>query len=598
MRYLIAFLLMVSFPVHGQALWRNFFSTNQNPRVTVSAGSNTTVQASTVGVDQRIFTVNSVPPTNVAYASFATNASNATNFWGVLNTTNIPSLNYISNNVGWGTNTSFSGVVNASNEVLTLSGIGTTISPIFTISNGTAASLGAQQASPALMLGGQGWRSGNSTTMPVGMGMYVLPVQGSSANPAGRLTIMQSISNAAPTSTGIYFTDIGQIVAGSSITAGAGLVASSSGGLAFSGRGFLDTPSDGVWRMQNSANTGISAFIFGPNSDNWLRLKVEASTNNPTLSIRTGADGNYASLVASNVTATGTVLATNIVANGTGTNVFAESLFTNNVIISGAMQPTNGIIYQGKHSFTTNFTAIESIQLYNCNGTNIVITLPNCTNSTPWKIYRFAQTNSYASFTLTNANGLQTIHNGIDLSYSVRSAKQTAVYHDGAHWWLAVPDQPNFPNAQFSCSTNIPLTAANTAYPVTFNSTDFNNSLGIGLGLGTNGLHSKMWLTNAGVYEFGPSVVQTFNGNDTIRFWFRTFDTNVPASATPSRGQNGSIRVITVPFVISITQPTPVEIWAESDTTGETLQAEAASGNYPAAPCVICPLKMISHPWP
>lgn len=256
------------------------------------------------------------------------------------------------------------------------------------------------------------------------------------------------------------------------------------------------------------------------------------------------------------------------------------------------------VAYAGKQSFTTNFTATTSIQIYNCNGTNQVITLPNCTNTTPWKVYRFSSTNGYGKFTLTNANGAQTIRDGTSLSFVNVGIGSPAFYHDGAHWWVASKSKIVMPVAQFSTSTNVPLTAANTAYPVTFDSTDFNNSQGIALGLGTNGFHSKMWITNSGQYEFGPSVVQSFSGNNTIRFWFRKFGTNIPSSSTPSKGQNGSIRVITVPFVVNVTEPTPFEIWAESDNTGESLLGGAASGNYPAAPSVICPVKKISDTWP
>lgn len=100
MRTLLTLLLLLPLTVQGQAIWRNFFVTNQNPRVTVVAGSNATVQASTIGVDQRIFTVNAIPgaavntndlngwlSTNVAgFAGYATNAGFATNatyaLWG------------------------------------------------------------------------------------------------------------------------------------------------------------------------------------------------------------------------------------------------------------------------------------------------------------------------------------------------------------------------------------------------------------------------------------------------------------------------------------------------------------------------------------
>lgn len=65
--YILCLILGMIAPAHGQALWRNFFTTNQNPVVDVVAGSNATVQATTVGVNTRRFTVNSVPPTQLPY---------------------------------------------------------------------------------------------------------------------------------------------------------------------------------------------------------------------------------------------------------------------------------------------------------------------------------------------------------------------------------------------------------------------------------------------------------------------------------------------------------------------------------------------------
>lgn len=394
MRILLSILLLTAWSANAQPLWRNFFTTNQNPRLTVVAGSNSTVQASTVGVNQRVFTVNGMQS--------GTDATNG--LWTA---------------VGVATN--------------------------------------------------QAYQSGTNTA-------------------------------------GTYKTD--------------------------------------------STNINV--------------LKV-ASSN-----------------------IVGTVTDHNALTNGD----------TRVITFSDTITATNSTLLQGKHSFVTNFTAVPSIQVYNCNGTNQLITLPNCTSTAPWKIYRFVSTNGHGKFTLTNANGAQTIRDGTSLSFINVGIGSPAFYHDGAHWWVASKSKIVMPVAQFSTSTNVPLTLANTSYPVTFDSTDFNNSQGIALGLGTNGFHSKMWITNSGQYEFGPSVVQSYNGNDTIRFWFRKFGTNIANSSTPSKGQNGSIRVITVPFIVNVTEPTPFEIWAESDSTGESLLAQSASGNYPAGPSVICPVKKISDTWP
>ncbi len=102
---LILAALLIGLPVFGQSTWRNFFTTNQNPIVEVVAGSNATVQASTVGVNLRRFTVNSTASgggqTNISWTgvtnlqsaqvplSVITNAQYLTN-WSLLPTNYVP----------------------------------------------------------------------------------------------------------------------------------------------------------------------------------------------------------------------------------------------------------------------------------------------------------------------------------------------------------------------------------------------------------------------------------------------------------------------------------------------------------------------------
>lgn len=102
---------------------RNFFTTNVDPIVDVLAGSNATVQATTVGTDTRHFTVNARTDTNVVNiliggggtASFATNALNATNFWGFLSWTNIPTVSEATNAQNAVNATNFWGMLSGTN---------------------------------------------------------------------------------------------------------------------------------------------------------------------------------------------------------------------------------------------------------------------------------------------------------------------------------------------------------------------------------------------------------------------------------------------------------------------------------------------------
>jgi hypothetical protein len=86
-------------------------------------------------------------------------------------------------------------------------------------------------------------------------------------------------------------------------------------------------PVSGTFMLQANSSNGFGGLIFGGNSgnvphDSWLKLKVEAATNNPSFSIRTGADANYASLVASNLISSARVISTNGVDSfGANTNL-------------------------------------------------------------------------------------------------------------------------------------------------------------------------------------------------------------------------------------------------------------------------------------
>lgn len=285
-----------------------------------------------------------------------------------------------------------------------------------------------------------------------------------------------------------------------------------------------------------------------------------------------------------------------------GLSVAKQITSGSNGFFGGQITATNGVVQMVKGSFVTNFTCTTNLQFYLCDGTNQIVTLPNAAN-VPNVIYRFSTTNGYARLIVTNATGAQTIRDGTSLSYTNIGIAEVGFVSDGAHWWLASRGKLVQPVAQFSCTTNIPITLANTAYPITFNSIDFDLSQGIVLAAGTNGYASKMWITNGGIYEFDPSIVVNFNGNNTVTIWFRQNGVNIANSATAIKGApGGSIRCVTIPFVVNVGVPAAYEMWVLSSGTGDSLSFQAAGGvapnDFPLSPSVICPVKRISDTWP
>ena len=79
----------------------------------------------------------------------------------------------------------------------TLTGLGTTTSNGLALLNSTAAAAGAQQVSPALELGGNGWKTAaTAASQSARMRLYTLPVQGSSA-PTAELRVDAVINGVA-----------------------------------------------------------------------------------------------------------------------------------------------------------------------------------------------------------------------------------------------------------------------------------------------------------------------------------------------------------------------------------------------------------------
>lgn len=286
------------------------------------------------------------------------------------------------------------------------------------------------------------------------------------------------------------------------------------------------------------------------------------------------------------------------------------SVFTPTEASIAGVGMTNGQVnaplgyYQDHYSLDQSFAMFTNKQLYCVAGTNQVVTLiPAAAN--PWVIYRVTTTNGNGNFTITNsASDNATIRNGIDHTLKQIGVGEVGLFSDGANWQLASKARTVWPNAQFSCTTNIALTTA--ARAVSFNTTDFNNSQGIALLVGTNATwgHTSIWITNAGQYEFDPSVVEQFGGNTTVRMWFKSNGTNIPNSMTYCIGASaGTAKVVTVPFQVNVSTPTQFEIWAISTAvSGDSFEAAAAGGaapnDYPLCPSIICPIKRISDPRP
>lgn len=161
--------------------------------------------------------------------------------------------------------------VKATNYFSDVPSLGTTIVGALQLTNSTAASVGAQQNSPALLLAGNGWKTtATAASQPISAGFYLKPVQGSTA-PTAQMRWVYSINGAAFTDIGPYFTTGGNLTVDGTTTFGGPAVMNA--GVRFNSRST-------VALVTNAAGNLVTNWAPG-SSVNFARVTC---TNNTTIS--------------------------------------------------------------------------------------------------------------------------------------------------------------------------------------------------------------------------------------------------------------------------------------------------------------------------
>ena len=127
--------------------------------------------------------------------------------------------------------------------------------------------------------------------------------------------------------------------------------------------------------------------------------------------------------------------------------------------------------------------------------------------------------------------------------------------------------------------------AANTAYALTFTTTEF------GKGVTRGSPTSRIVLANAGLYNFAVSVqiTSTNSSQKSVWVWFRkNGTTDFPNSARiASTSLNGGYLVVSLNELASITAGDYVEVMYASDNANISIATVAATAFAPAAPAAI-----------
>ena len=144
----------------------------------------------------------------------------------------------------------------------------------------------------------------------------------------------------------------------------------------------------------------------------------------------------------------------------------------------------------------------------------------------------------------------------------------------------------------FSDTTLQTIASINTAYAMTFNTTDATN--GVSIGSPT----SRIVVDNKGVYnvQFSAQLDKTSGAAAVIHIWLRKNGTNVPNTTSRVVIQGTAAELVAAwNFVIQLEPTNYVELMWESNDADVVLLAASATSVYPAIPSVICTVTQVNN---
>jgi len=156
----------------------------------------------------------------------------------------------------------------------------------------------------------------------------------------------------------------------------------------------------------------------------------------------------------------------------------------------------------------------------------------------------------------------------------------------------------NNPHGAFQDSTDQVAANTTTAYPVTFNTTDFANGVTIASG-------SRITVADAGIWnlQFSIQFTNTTNSSQDVDVWFRVNGTNVANSNSrfgfaPRKSPGDPYHTIAaMNYFVSLNATNYVEIMWRPTDTGVSIEQYAAgtSPTRPAVPSAIVTMSFVSN---
>ena len=156
----------------------------------------------------------------------------------------------------------------------------------------------------------------------------------------------------------------------------------------------------------------------------------------------------------------------------------------------------------------------------------------------------------------------------------------------------------NNPYGAFQDSTDQVAANTTTAYPITFNTTDFANGVTVASG-------SRITVADAGIWnlQFSIQFTNTTNASQDVDVWFRVNGTNVANSNSrfgfaPRKGVGDPYHIIAaMNYFVSLNATDYVQIMWRPTDTGVSIEQYAAgtSPTRPAVPSAIVTVSFVSN---
>jgi hypothetical protein len=144
----------------------------------------------------------------------------------------------------------------------------------------------------------------------------------------------------------------------------------------------------------------------------------------------------------------------------------------------------------------------------------------------------------------------------------------------------------------FSDTTLQTAASINTAYAMTFNTTDSSNGISIG------SPSSRLVVDNQGVYnvQFSAQLDQASGATTNVYIWLRKNGTNVENTASTIALQGTSARLVAAwNFIIQLEPTHYVELMWATDNTNARILAASTTSVWPAIPSVICTITQVNN---